>query len=57
MAGFFKKIEDEIVMAENFVYSPIVTLKIEEKDNYTYPQDGWYYFDTKEEAEEFFNNN
>lgn len=57
MAGFFKKNEDEIVMAENFVYSPIVTLKIEEKDNYTYPQDGWYYFDTKEEAEEFFNNN
>lgn len=52
--GFFKKDIDSIVVGENFVFSPSVTLKAEDKDLYTYPQDGWYWFDTFDEALQFF---
>ena len=54
--AFYKKIDSDILKGENFVYSPIVTLKAEEKDNHTYPQDGWYWFDTFDEALVFFAN-
>ena len=52
--GFFKKDIDSILVGENFVFSPSVTLKAEDKDDYTYPQDGWYWFDTFDEALQFF---
>lgn len=52
--GFYKKIEDDILKGENFVFSPSVTLKAEDKDTYTYPQDGWYWFGTFDEALAFF---
>lgn len=52
--GFYKKDENQILAGENFVYSPIVTLKAEDKDTYEYPQDGWYWFDTFDEALKFF---
>lgn len=51
---FAKNDNGSLLIVENFVYSPIVTLKAEDKDNFTYPQDGWYWFDTIEEANEFF---
>ena len=54
--GFYKKIEDDILNGENFVFSPSVTLKAEDKDLYEYPQDGWYWFDTFDEALVFFVN-
>ena len=54
--GFFKKEENSILVGENFVYSPVVTLKVEDKDNYVYPQDGWYWFDSFDEALMFFAN-
>jgi hypothetical protein len=38
------------------VRAPDYDLFVEDKDSYTYPtQDGWYWFDTLEEAEKFFN--
>ena len=52
--GFFKKDIDSILVGENVVFSPSVTLKAEDKDLYTYPQDGWYWFDTFDEALQFF---
>lgn len=52
--GFFKKDIDSILVGENAVFSPSVTLKAEDKDLYTYPQDGWYWFDTFDEALQFF---
>lgn len=52
--GFYKKVDDDILKGENFVFSPLVTLKAENKDSYTYPQDGWYWFDTFDEALIFF---
>lgn len=52
--GFYKKVDDDILKGENFVFSPVVTLKAEDKDSYGYPQDGWYWFDTFDEALQFF---
>lgn len=47
---FFKKEETDILQAPNFVMGPDFELKAEEKDTYTYPVDGWYWFDTLDEA-------
>lgn len=52
--GFYKKDENQILAGENFVCSPVVTLKAEDKDTYEYPQDGWYWFDTFDQAIAFF---
>ena len=47
----------------SFTFGPYVSipdgtfLNIEHKDDYQYPIDGWYYFDTEEEAKTFFNLN
>jgi hypothetical protein len=46
--GFYKKNEEgEWMYAPNFVYSSDYELKSEDKDNYEYPVDGWYWFDEK----------
>lgn len=50
---FYKKTEDEILNGEN-ISTPLVTLKVEDKDSYEYPQDGWYWFDTFDEALGYF---
>ena len=52
----FYKLIDEV----NYTYGPEVInaeyqLLTEDKDTYAYPVDGWYWFDTEEEAREFFN--
>lgn len=52
--GFYKNDNGSLLVGETFVYSPRVTLKAEDKDNFTYPQDGWYWFDTEDEAYSFF---
>ena len=52
--AFCKNDNGSLLIGENFVYSPVVTLKKEDKDTYTYPQDGWYWFDTEDEAYSFF---
>lgn len=51
----FYKLDGELLEGPNFVYGPTFTLLKEQKDTYTYPVDGWYWFDTKEEAYAFFN--
>lgn len=53
-SGFFKKLNNEIVRAENFVYSPTAELLREQKDSYQYPVDGWYWFDSFDQAVQFF---
>lgn len=52
--AFYKNDNGSLLIGENFVYSPIVTLTKETKDNFDYPQDGWYWFDTEDEANNFF---
>ena len=47
-AGFYKLNEvNEWEFAPNFVYAPTYTLLKEEKDTYTYPVDGWTWYDTE----------
>lgn len=49
-AGFYK-VENEILhFAPNAVYNKDYTLVKEEKDNYTYPNNGWTWYNSKEEA-------
>lgn len=48
--GFYKKTDNEITHAPNFVYAPTYVLKIEDKDTYTYPLDGWIHAETLDEA-------
>lgn len=52
--AFYKEDNGSLLVGENFVYSPVVTLKVEDRDKFTYPQDGWYWFDTEDEAYYFF---
>lgn len=53
--GFYKYFENELFYAPNFVYGPNYTLIIEKKNEYIFPVDGWYYFNSKEDANLFFN--
>ncbi len=53
--GFYKKIDDQIMHAPNYVESLGFVLVKEEKDNYEYPIDGWIWFDSEEEAFEQLN--
>lgn len=53
--AFFRYIDDELQIAPNFVCAPTFTLLKEDKDTYTFPMDGWYWFDTTENACNFFN--
>jgi hypothetical protein len=48
--GFYKLDGEDILYAPNFVKAPNFTLLKEDKDTYEYPKDGWYWFNTEEEA-------
>ena len=53
--AFYKKSEeDELLYGPNNVFAPAFTLSKEQKDTYDYPVEGWYWFDSEEEAREFF---
>jgi hypothetical protein len=52
--GFYKKEDDVLLYGEHSVENAEYTLLIENKDQYTYPVDGWYLFDSEEKAREFF---
>lgn len=53
-AGFYKNIDGFLAYAPNFVFHNDFTLIKEDKDELialdVFPIDGWYWFDTKEEA-------
>ena len=48
-SGFYK-LDGELLYGPNFVYAPAFTLLRELKDTYEYPQDGWIWADSEEEA-------
>ena len=54
--AFFKRFDEEILTAPNFVHAPGFSLKAEDQATYTYPQDGWYWFDSLNQAMAFFSN-
>lgn len=54
MAGFYKLENDAVLYADQGVLSPNYELLAQFHDQYTYPVDGWYWFDSADEAYAFF---
>lgn len=53
-SGFYK-LDGDLLFAYYSVYSADYELLRENHDTYSYPVDGWYWFDSEEEAKVFFN--
>lgn len=53
-SGFYK-LDGDLLYGPNFVLNANYELRKELKDEHTYPVDGWYWFDSLEEAQTFFN--
>lgn len=51
---FYKREENEILNGGDTVSTPSGILTAGTKDEFTYPQDGWYWFDTFDEALAYF---
>ena len=49
-SGFYKKDNEELFYAPNIVEGNRFVLVAQDKDQYEYPVDGWYWFDSEEEA-------
>jgi len=53
-SGFFKNDSGMVLNGPNFVLGGSYSLYKEQKDTYTYPVEGWYWFDSEEEAYNYF---
>ena len=53
-SGFYK-LDGELLYAPNYVLNANYELYKDQHESYTYPVDGWYWFDSELEAREFFN--
>jgi len=53
--GFYKLEGTNLIFGPNFVLNKDYELRSSSKDTYTYPVDGWYWFDSLEEACTFLN--
>lgn len=49
--------QSDIFVGPNYVYAPTFSLIATDRETYTYPIDGWYWFDTDAEAYAFFGIN
>jgi len=54
MSGFYKNDNGLLLCGPNFVLNASYELRIEKKDEYEYPIDGWYYISSEDEAYVFF---
>lgn len=52
-AGFYK-LDGMLLYGPNFVLNANYELRRETHDQHEYPIDGWYWFDTAQEARAFF---
>lgn len=55
--GFYKYLANNLVYAINSVHAPNYDLLREEKNTYQLPIDNWYWFDTLQDACNFYNLN
>jgi hypothetical protein len=53
--AFYKLDNNELQIAETCISGLDLDLHYLQKDSYTYPVQGWYWFDTEDEAKIFFN--
>jgi hypothetical protein len=56
-SGFYKFTGVELHYGATAVHAPNFTLLAADHETYTYPVEGWYWFDTTEDAEAFFGLN
>lgn len=52
--GFYKYSDGQFYHGPNFVSNSSFEILKENKDDYIYPVEGWYWFDSREEALFFF---
>lgn len=54
--GFYKNDNGQMMCGPGWVIGPYNSFELrkEQKDTYTYPIDGWYWFDSEEQAYAFF---
>ena len=53
--GFYTVVDDQLDFGQMVSFADGTVIVLELKDTYTYPIEGWYYFDTEVEAKIFFN--
>lgn len=53
--GFYKLDGDALLFGPNGVFSGDYNLTREDRASYSYPVDGWYWFDSEADARSFFN--
>jgi hypothetical protein len=53
-SGFYKAANETLSFAPNAVRAPTYDLFRKDKDTYTYPVEGWHWFDSEKEARAFF---
>lgn len=53
-SGFYKKDGDNLIYGPNFVLNKDYELTKENKDSYSYPVDGWVWFDNEDDAYDYF---
>lgn len=54
-SGFYLVENNNLLYAQNFIKNSSFEINRNEKDSYTYPINGWYWFDSEEDARIFFN--
>jgi hypothetical protein len=52
-SGFYK-LDGSLLYGPNYVLNANYELRRETREDHSYPVDGWYWFDTEEEARLFF---
>ena len=52
-SGFYK-LDGDLLFGPNFVLNANYELRRGTQEQHTYPVDGWYWFDSEEEARSFF---
>jgi hypothetical protein len=55
--GFYRFTDQLLSYASESVYAPNFTLRAADYADYTYPIDGWFWFDSQSDAEAFFGIN
>jgi len=53
-SGFYKLDNEVLLYGPHFVLNANYELRKETHTEHTYPVDGWYWFDTEQEAKDFF---
>jgi hypothetical protein len=53
--GFYKLENDQLLYGPNFVLNSNYELRKETYQDHDYPIDGWYWFNSEQDARTFFN--